>query len=515
MTAIRNDRAEKNGEFSNPGNVYPFHLRVILAIGCAAALIYYVVVTFRWPMVWDQTVIHYVNFLMAHGWAPYRDIYDMNLPGIYLIDGWQMHLFGPGDLAFRLYDFFLMGSLLTAMIAIALPYDWLGGMVAAAVFILFHAGDTPRGAGERDEVIAVLLMAGYALLFHAVRRKQSVFLLPFGVCAMFALSIKPTFAPFIFCVAIMALYVLKKRGEALSGYLIYGLVGVLIPTGLILNLLLRHHSIPALLDLSTRLTPYYAGIRDEPVVELLRYCLTFELKITVILAGIIVLFNREWIKNWERWAVLLGIAGGLFSFVIQRKGFPYQKYPLLAFLLLWVCMEFTRALHKRGGIRWVGVAGLIYATLYLVPLCRPLRRSYPEWSDFMQSLQSDLVGLGGDRLQHQVQCLDMVDGCLGALYHLNLVQSTGFTGDALFFLSSHSPAADYYRGIFLNDVYKSPPKVFVVSDEQFNGPSGFNKINNWPVFARFLNRNYTLTDTRVFSQSSYEIYVRKDAPPSF
>ena len=514
MTASRDDTAVSKESVPTAGIGYPFHLRLILALGCAAALIYFVVVTFRWPMVWDQTVMHYVNFLMAHGMAPYREIYDINLPGIYLIDGWQIHLFGPGDLAFRLYDFFLLGCLVGAMIAIALPGDWLGGLVAGTVFILFHAGDTSRGAGERDEIIAMLLMAGYALLFYAVRRRQSVLVMPSALCVMFALCIKPLFAPFVLCLAIMAFYVLKKRGETLSSYLIYGLIGVLIPVALILNLLLQHHSLAALFDLSTRLTRYYATTRKEPVVQLIRYCLTFELKITVILAGIIVLFEREWFKNWERWALLLGVAGGLFSFVIQRKGFPYMKYPLLAFLLLWVCTEFTRAVHKRGWIRWVGVAGLIYATLYLVPLGRPLRRSYPEWSDFMHHLEPDLVSLGGDRLQHQVQCLDMVEGCLGALYHLNLVQSTGFTGDSLFFSKARTPVVEFYSSIFLNQVYKSPPRVFVLSDEWFDGERGFGKLDYWPEFAAFLRKNYTLVETRDFSQSAYRIYVLNGTPPT-
>lgn len=132
----------------------------------------------------------------------------------------------------------------------------------------------------------------------------------------------------------------------------------------------------------------------------------------------------------------------------------------------------------------------------------------------MQSLQPDLVRLGGDRLQDKVQCLDMVDGCLNALYHLNLVQSTGMTGDALFFITNHSPVVEYYRSIFLNDIYKSPPKVFVVSDESFEGPRGFSKIDNWPEFAAFLRKNYTLVETRYFIQSAYQIYVLKRNPPT-
>ena len=69
------------------------------------------------------------------------------------------------------------------------------------------------------------------------------------------------------------------------------------------------------------------------------------------------------------------------------------------------------------------------------------------------------------------------------------MKKSRYTEGQVIGIRSHSPAADYYRNIFLNDVYQSPLKVFVLSDEQFNGPSGFNKINNWPTFARFLNRN--------------------------
>ena len=512
MAASGYEKPETHKAFALPDSIYPNPLRPILTLACAAALVYFAVVSFHWPMVWDQCTIRYVNFLIDHGWAPYRQIYDINLPGIYLIDGWQMHLLGPGDLAFRFYDFFLLSALLIAMIAIALPSDWLGGVVAGTVFILFHAHDTPRGAGERDEIVTVLLITAYALLFRAVRRRQSAFLLPSAVCAVFALCIKPFFAPFLLCVAILAIYTLKKRGEPFSRYLLYGFAGVLVSSAVILHFLLQYHSLSALLDLSTRLTVHYAGMRQEPLLPLLRYCLTFEFKITVILAGIIVLADREWMRNWERWAILLGMAGGLFSFAIQRKGFPYMKYPLLAFLLLWVCTEFTRALSKRGWIRWAGVAGLLYATLYLIPLSRPLQRSYPEWTDFMGHLEPDLVALGGDRLQHQVQCLDMVDGCLGALYHLHLIQSTGFTGDAQFFVNGHAPALNYYRSIFLNDIYKDPPKVFVVSDERFDGERDFNKLNNWPEFVAFLQKNYTLTETRDFSQSSYRLYLRKSIP---
>lgn len=507
MTATRYDRPVEH-RTSSMANDYP-HLRTVLALGCIAAIVYFVVVTFRWPMIWDETVMHYGNFLMAHGMAPYRNIYDMNLPGIYLIDGWQMHLFGPGDLAFRMYEFFLLGSLLAAMIAIALPYDWLAGLVADAVFILYHAGDGPRNAGQRDEIITVFVMIGYVLLFQAVRRKQPALLVPFGICAGFAMAVKPTVGPWVLVLSIMGLYVFYKQGEALIRCVLYGLTGLLIPVAIVLHFLLHFRAVAALLDLSARQTPYYAGLMKEPVLQLVRNSLSLQMTVAVIMAVVIALVGREWIKNWERWAILLGVAGGFFSYVIQRKGYQYHIYPFLAFTSLWVCMEFTRAIRSQQWTRWVGFAGLMFSALCLIPLCLPIQPTDPSSVAFTRNLEFDLTQLGGDKLQHRVQCLDMVDGCLGALYHLNLVQSTGFTGDTLFFVRDHAPAVEYYRGIFLDEIHKAPPEVFVVSDEWFNWQRGFNKIYNWPAFADFLNQNYTLSDTRKFNESSYRIYVLK------
>ncbi|HEY3987807.1 MAG TPA: hypothetical protein VGM02_00820, partial [Acidobacteriaceae bacterium] len=90
-------------------------------LGVAALCI--VVSTYHWPLLWDAQVFHYGNFLIDHGFVPYRDIIDMNMPGAYLIDGWAIKVFGGGDLAWRIFDFTLVGTLCLAMVVIARPYD--------------------------------------------------------------------------------------------------------------------------------------------------------------------------------------------------------------------------------------------------------------------------------------------------------------------------------------------------------------------------------------------------------
>jgi hypothetical protein len=223
------------------------------------------------------------------------------------------------------------------------------------------------------------------------------------------------------------------------------------------------------------------------------------------------LVDRKW-KNWERRALLLGVAFGGFSYFVQRKGFPYHRYALTAFLLLWVALELTLAMRKQGWVRGVGFAGMAMGTLVIVPTYLHRVLLVHPSNSYTESLESDLTRLGGDQLQRKVQCLDMVDGCLNALYHLKLVQNTGSTGDLAFFAPGHNPVAEYYKSQFWDELHKNPPSVIVLSNEWFNGAASFDKLNEWPQFAAYLAENYTLAVSRHFDREyghAYRIYIRK------
>ena len=38
-----------------------------------------------WPLVHDAPIMHYVAWRIAEGAVPYRDLFDMNFPGVYLL----------------------------------------------------------------------------------------------------------------------------------------------------------------------------------------------------------------------------------------------------------------------------------------------------------------------------------------------------------------------------------------------------------------------------------------------
>lgn len=494
-----------------------FHLEYIrlpLAGILVLAAMAIVVLTYRWPLVWDAQVLHYIRFLIDRGYAPYRDIADINMPGAYVLEGWAMHLFGESDLAWRVYDFTLLGLLTLAMIVIARPYDWVAGLFAGVMFSLIHTNNGPWNSVERDEVMTVLTMVGYAFLFEGMRRKKPWLLLGFGFTLGMAGTVKPTVAPLGVLLLAMAVWTLRKRREAVAAYISYAAAGAAIAGGIVLSFLVRYRAIRAFFEIASRLTPYYASLEGGSIWSMVRSALPKVEFVVLPFALAVALFGRNW-KNWERWALLLGAAFGAFSYFIQRKGYEYHKYPFTAFALLWMAIELTLAMRNAGWMRTVGVAGLFAGTLYGVPTYLYRVHRLDPVSGFTNSLETDLSSIGRDRLEHQVQCMDLVQGCYTALYHLKLVQSSGLMGDLLLFAVNTSPVVDHYRDAYWNELASNPPSVIVVSNEWFGHLPSFDKLHQWPRFASYLQDNYQLVISKNFdteAHHAYRIYVRKGVP---
>ena len=57
-----------------------------------------------WPLVHDAPLMHYIAWRILEGAAPYRDLFDMNFPGVYAAHVLLLLTLGPGDVAFRVFD---------------------------------------------------------------------------------------------------------------------------------------------------------------------------------------------------------------------------------------------------------------------------------------------------------------------------------------------------------------------------------------------------------------------------
>lgn len=465
------------------------------------ALAAYVYLSWHWPLMHDMQVLHYVSFLIDKGWTPYREILDMNMPGAYLFERWALHLYGSSDLGWRFYDLTLSAVGIVAMVVIARPYDWLAGFVAGATFALVHGADGPMDAGQRDQLMAVLLLVAYALGFQAVRRRVPMLLGIAALCTGMAASVKPTLVfagPVLFLLALLRL---RREALKLTPYVLWILTGWFVSVGVVLWFLLSHGSLQAFIYDLTVIIPHYATIAGATWPEMLRTTLPRPLFVYIAFALASLFTYRAW-SNWEHAALLCGIAFGLVNFYGQHKGFGQHRYTTNAFVILWATIQLMMALRQPGLARWIAATGLLYLTAVNTPNDVIWIRRYASVDQFTSYLEGDLRSIGPAKLQRSVQCLDLVDGCLTALYHLKIIQSNGSTGDLLLFLPQHYWVVENARATFLSDIQRRPPRVIVLSNAPFQGARTFGIVSAFPQMADILAQQYVLTTQRDFCEAA-------------
>ncbi len=495
-------------------------LRFVFFTTLAIALLFYIRTSLRWPLLVDSPIMHYVNFLTDHGLTPYRDITDNNMPGSYLTERWAMDLFGASDLGWRVYDFFLLAVLTFAAVVIAKPYDRLAGFYAGGMFALLHASEGPNYAVEREQVMTMLLVVAIAFLFTSLRRSMPWLCLFFGLAAGLACSIKPTVLLFPALVLPMTAFFLLRRRTSAAATLLWSFAGLLLALLADAAFLVRHHAVSAFLYVLLKITPAYVALHRPGFHGLIYMLVPRNLLLLIPFALAIALLRRR--GSWEHAVLLIGAAVGAVSFFVQQKGFLHHRYLFVTFLLLLLGLEFFPALRQRGWVRSLGVVGILLTLVSSIPHYVQTLRHIATRSELTEALESDLMHLGVANLQHNVMCFDLVYGCLNSLYHLQIVENNGFTGDLLLFSPTQGFAVDYYREKFTVLETHHPSAVFVVTNQWFGDENTFSKMDAWPAFRADLDRNYTLAVARSFPQEglpagsspgdkeppAYRIYLR-------
>jgi hypothetical protein len=510
-------------EVHNPTSLssfnYPSHqrnwsrFRIIVCLYFIVCVGWFAFRTAHWKQVNDPAQLHYLCFLMDHGMAPYRDLLEINMPGIYLVNWSVMHTLGAGSAAWRVFDFSLMGMAAWAMIVIAWPYEWLAGVLGAALFILFHGRDGAGQAGQRDLIIAVLLLCAYAFLFTCFRRRLTWLMFAFGLCAGLAGTIKPTPMPFALFLLALAAIRWRRMGEPITKPVLYALGGLATPLAVVCAFLISKHSLDSFWYLLRVVLPFYETLGRLPAAQLLKLMTTTSVETVAVIALTIAVMKRDW-WNWEGKLLVLGILFGLTSYFGQGKAFAYHRYPMLAFLFLWAGLQIIPALRAQSRVRPLAIAGVSFVVILAPLYVREASRKV--WDpNFADSLSADLNHLGGAQLSGHVQCLYTPADCDTVLYRMRLMQSTGLFYDYLIFGSPQQRAIRELRGKFWPQFQSNTPEVLVVGSGLFPSDRGYAKLDSWPLFERELASDYYLYDDRTFppaeaGQKAYRIYVRKN-----
>lgn len=509
--------------------------RAIASIFLAVWIVLLVVRTWHWQQVNDPAQFQYVCFLMAHGMAPYRDLIEMNMPGIYLVHWGVIPVVGTSALAWRVFDLLLMIPAAWAMIAIARPYDWFAGVLSAALFILFHGRDGAGQMGQRDLIMAVLLVCAYAFLFQTTRKGRAWPMLGFGLASGIVVTIKPTPLPFICLLLVLLGIYLRRQGQAVLAPIAWACAGLVIPLAVVGGFLIWKHALVAFVGVVHGTLPYYARIGREGYGMLLQMAIRPTLWPLIVIALLIVLKKRDsWVleadprkllvlagvvrekREWASWEMQmlgLGLVYACVEYYAQGKTMVYHRYSVLAFVFLWTSLQFAAGLKRGGFFRVAGMAGIAWG-LMLAPLY--LREAaHKTWSPaYIDALTGDLNHLGGSELSGKVTCFSTSAECDTVLDRMQLVQSTGLFYDFLIFGPGNQPVIQKWRRVFWKQFEANPPEVMVVHTGLYPGHKGYGKLDAWPLFGEYLASHYALYAERSFKPAdsgdmAYRIYVRK------
>jgi len=479
---------------------------VLATVCCLFVLIYQ---SRFWGVQWDAAYFYYIARMISEGAVPYRDIFDINLPGTYAIYLFIITFLGEGDIYWRIADLFCLGVISTLIWFYCRPFGRLAGSIGVVLFASLHLYNGPMYVGKRDYFILMFILGGiYCIVRHIERCRGRVFLAFGGLLLGYACLIKPQAG---FLCLLMLLILIAQAFRCGRGWLwesvfftafccflpaitmlILWYVGGLNPFIDILLNISREYSAFVLQPFNNGILFGFMGM---PLLEIVAVAFAS------IVCSVLVPENRL-----RRLFIVLGMFYGFIHFYSQTH-FIYQLYPFVLFLFMSIAswVGYIR-LRFSGLIKCILL--IVVAQLLLVFLYRSIHSIIEPPPHHIHAVQvknmlvDDLSGkiLPGET----VQVMDTLGGGIHALYDLRCKQPTRFVFDAFLFHPSATSYRKKIRADFLGDLQDRPPQFFVLF--RAGRPiKSFEHIEKFPELRDWLYSNYS----KEIENEYYHLYRRK------
>jgi hypothetical protein len=466
-----------------------------------------------WPLIHDAPIMHYIAWLIAQGAVPYKDAFDMNLPGVYLIHWMVVSAAGAGDLAWRLFDLVWLAAVCAGLYVYCRPLGGQTAAVAPALFALYHLSGGAWRAGQRDFLLCLFLLVGALGTARFLKRDGGLWPLVWAGAALGAgMTIKPQSGIFwLGCAAIAAWGGWRHGGSALSAGSSVLAAGLVMPA-LVFGWLAWRGGLESFVAILTGyVLPLYGHVgRVSPWQAFGWYRYGWPLAILLGLLALLALSAPPVGSGARKPLAWLGVAYGYLHFHLQGKGWEYHLYPLALFLCVLVAFAVKpAATERRQGLALAfrrPVALVAWAMLVVVLGAKGVDAVDAPWiaekARRVAALTRDLtpyVPRG-----EMVQVMDVTEGGIHALLRLGARQPTRFIYDFHFFHDVTDPRIQALRSEFLTGLDTARPAAIVVLRDTWNR-KGYERLAEFPGVTRLLDRAYTLA----VEGDGYRIYAKR------
>lgn len=492
--------------FSQP----PINLLLIgITLLILSAVCILIVHSRSWPLIWDCAMFHYVAWLITEGLVPYRDIFDVQFPGTYIIHILITKIPGSGDVQWRVFDLACLGVIDALILLYCRPFGRLAGWLGVALFTSFHLFNGPLYAGQRDYVLLTFMLAGLYCTARHMESNSLVLASLGGLMLGAAASVKPYIG--LLCVvtaAALIFHAWQAKSSVLKTIAAFALSAALVPGALLLWLAVTGGLLPFFDILFHYLLPLYSKFSFFPFTKTVFYQFLgihyLEMILLLLVAGVDLLLCKE--HRYRRSLLVVGVMYGFFHYYFQVRN-HYQLYPMALCLFLLIA-SWTSRLQGRGPLllRCLMAVILLHAAVTALTrsagnIATPPASHITKFrctTDLLHDLQEKILP------GQTVQAMDSTSGDIHALFKLKVKQPTRFIYDAHFFHDMDHPYIQMLRCEFLHDLATAPPDWFVLSEVSWP-VYGYERLHQFPELATWLTANYTLEVER----HCYRLYRKK------
>ncbi|MDM8557616.1 hypothetical protein [Candidatus Parabeggiatoa sp. HSG14] len=492
----------------------------------------------HWRLLSDSAFLHYVAYLInEHGFVPYRDIFEVNMPGTYLFHMAIGRMFGYSDFAFRMVDVAWLTATLTVTWFLMKPFGQLVASASCLLFGLIYLGVGPLMSLERDTI--VILPIATALLLATQRRpNQSVNLIHFLLGILFALTalIKPHLA-----IGLPAMIVYNcihdsngsKSVRTLIKPCIVGgivaLVGFLSTLTIPFLWLWQIEAFQPFWDIFSSYTPLYSqmsgdlefrGTLDRVLYVVYWYIKFggFEILLTTSMFGVYIVFTKSASAATKKLAILLLSLSVLYSVYVVIGGklvwtyhwMPYVYFASLGTATVLFSPPSFASLHRP--ITLPLFVFIVTAMMTLLPthdvgkqILKQILGQQP--APPMKGRVDEIATYLNEHLSpnDKVQPLEWIGGAVHAMLVSKAVVATPYLTDFQFYHHVSNPYIQKLRKNFMTKLKGEMP-TFIIEVYETSRVSGLDTTDKFPKLRKFIEQHYD----KDYTGNGFDIFRRND-----
>jgi hypothetical protein len=491
---------------NTPARWYPAVLwSALLALG--AVLVVSGLASLSWPYIHDSPLMLYAGWYLAQGGVPYRDLFDMNMPGTYFAMWALGSVLGWNPLGFRIFDLLSVATVALATFIWLRPFGRSAAVAASMLFPVWYLAAGPSTSLQREFLALVPL--SLALAAAGSRWPVAVRFVATGLLAGAAALIKPQFLLFAIPAMIrLAWSIASPEQRARLAALM--VAGVFAPFAVTFAFLAYRGGLDPFFDIASSYWPLYTHLTGEhrsiAGFERLQYLTRSTLSgmwnpwVPLAIVGVIAVIRER--RPGLAWTIVAMLVAAALYPALSGQFWSYHwlpfQYMLLCASALNLAGDAPKGWTAVGALRaTAGAAALILtgatAVIALIAastgdptsdVVRARARAEGVPREVAEFLRGHLRA--GDR----VQPLDWTGGAVHGMFDARALLATRFMYDFHFYHHVDAPYIARLRRQFLRQLAATRPR-FVI--QVFGGrpwPTGPGTTDDFPRLREVLDSEY-------------------------